>query len=192
MWPARDVGRLSASCTLLLVLSGPILVPPVLYSAMAASAGVAQAHVTALLPAAYAVGSLLTSVPGSLFMERFGLRCSFVLGAALQADARCEACCATQVRTGFGQSSAAASHRIVSALQPSTICATCCRRLTDTSSLAGVPHSQGTASRCSGSRETLTDHLVSLDPRGWGETGGGCACVGCAAAARYVGPLQLY
>ena len=85
MWPARDVGRLAASCTLLLVLSGPILVPPVLYSAMAASAGVAQAHVTALLPAAYAVGSLLTSVPGSLFMERFGLRCSFVLGAALQA-----------------------------------------------------------------------------------------------------------
>ena len=46
MWPARDVGRLAASCTLLLVLSGPILVPPVLYSAMAASAGVAQAHVT--------------------------------------------------------------------------------------------------------------------------------------------------
>ena len=85
MWPARDVGRLAASCTLLLVLSGPILVPPVLYSAMAASAGVAQAHVTALLPAAYAVGSLLTSVPGSLFMERFGLRCSFVVGAALQA-----------------------------------------------------------------------------------------------------------
>ena len=85
MWPARDVGRLAASCTLMLALSGPILVPPVLYSAMAASAGVAQAHVTALLPAAYAVGSLLTSVPGSLFMERFGLRCSFVVGAALQA-----------------------------------------------------------------------------------------------------------
>ena len=85
MWPARDVGRLAASCTLLLVLSGPILVPPVLYSAMAASAGVAQAHVTALLPAAYAVGSLLTSVPAACFMERFGLRCSFVVGAALQA-----------------------------------------------------------------------------------------------------------
>ena len=85
MWRARDVGRLAASCTLMLALSGPILVPPVLYSAMAASVGVAQAHVTALLPAAYAVGSLLTSVPGSLFMERFGLRCSFVVGVALQA-----------------------------------------------------------------------------------------------------------
>jgi MFS family permease len=85
MWPAAQISRLAASCTLMLALSGSLLVPPVLYSAMAASAGVAQAHVTALMPAAYAVGSLTLTLPGSMFMERFGLRRSFVLGTTLQA-----------------------------------------------------------------------------------------------------------
>lgn len=68
------------SCLLLLILSGPMLVPPVLYDAVAEELGVAQAHVTAMMPAAYALGSFTLTMPASLFMERFGVQRSFALG----------------------------------------------------------------------------------------------------------------
>mmetsp|Transcript_19631 Transcript_19631/g.32726 ORF Transcript_19631/g.32726 Transcript_19631/m.32726 type:complete len:420 (+) Transcript_19631:196-1455(+) len=77
-------GRLIVSCTLMLVLSTPVVVPPVLYSSIATSLGIAQAHVTALMPAAYATGSFALTMPGSLFMEHFGVRQSFVLGVTFQ------------------------------------------------------------------------------------------------------------
>lgn len=76
--------RLAASCTLLLTLSGPLLVPPVIYGALSDSLNIPQAHVTALVPVSYAFGSLVLTMPGSLYMERHGLHRSFVLGVVAQ------------------------------------------------------------------------------------------------------------
>jgi MFS family permease len=72
--------RLAVACVLQLSTCGPLFAPPVLYGSIAASFGVEQAHVTALMPAAYAVSTFAMAVPGSLFMERFGLQKSFLVG----------------------------------------------------------------------------------------------------------------
>ena len=75
-------GRLIAACALQFVASGPQFSAPVLYGSIASSFGEEQAHVTALMPTAFAAGTFAMAVPGSLFMERYGLHRSFVLGCA--------------------------------------------------------------------------------------------------------------
>jgi MFS family permease len=72
--------RLVAACVLQFAASGPQFSSPVLYGAIAASFGEEQAHVTALMPAAFAAGTFVMAVPGSLFMERFGFHRSFLVG----------------------------------------------------------------------------------------------------------------
>lgn len=76
--------HLAQSCALMMILSAPVVVPPVNYKNIAQTFGIVQAHVTALMPAAYAVGALFFSMPASLFMERFGLRTSFRIGVVFQ------------------------------------------------------------------------------------------------------------
>ena len=76
----QDSTRLAVLCILQLAGCGPAFAPPVIYGAIASSFGVAQAHVTALMPAVYAISMFGMAIPGSLFMERFGLRRSFFIG----------------------------------------------------------------------------------------------------------------
>ena len=76
----RLSARLLAACVLQFAGSGPQFSPPVLYGAIADSFGVEKAHVIATMPAAFAIGTFAFAVPGSLFMERFGLHRSFIFG----------------------------------------------------------------------------------------------------------------
>ena len=66
------------------MLSGPVLVQPLLYTAIASDLNIAAEHVAALMPSSYAVGSLLLMMPGSWFMERHGVHRSFIIGALCQ------------------------------------------------------------------------------------------------------------
>ena len=72
--------RLVAACVLQFAASGPQFSPPVLYGAIASTFGEEQAHVTSCMPAAFAAGTFIMAMPGSLFMERFGLHRSFIVG----------------------------------------------------------------------------------------------------------------
>jgi len=81
---AGSVARLACCCILLFTLSAPLLVPPILFGKMAADLHASQAHVASLVPAFFGLGCLLSSFPASLFMERFGVHCSFILGMLAQ------------------------------------------------------------------------------------------------------------
>ena len=91
--------RLTVVCILQFAGCAPFFVPPVLYRAIASSYDIEQAHVTALMPTCFAVSMVAMAIPGSLFIERFGLRRSFIFGWL----GICVCTCAQVVCTSFLQ-----------------------------------------------------------------------------------------
>ena len=83
-WYSRaDASRLATSACLFVVLSGPMLVPPVIYAPVASEMAAVPEQVAAFMPAAHALGAFVFALPGGIFMERFGLRTSFGIGTLL-------------------------------------------------------------------------------------------------------------